>query len=127
MNKDRKRGALFPLAAGVLSAAACIVYIPVMYKLPVVFVALIIAAALGVAAFMQVNKVASAIAPVLVAFLAATGIIWAVNPMVNQLGYVVSGLDDISTVIMLLISVALMAAAMVVSIIASFMPQNTAE
>ncbi len=127
MNKDRKRGAFFTLAAGVLSAAACIVYIPVMYKLPVVFVALIIAAALGVAAFMQVNKVASAIAPVIVAFLAATGIIWAVNPMVNQLGYVVSGLDDISTVIMLLISVALMAAAMVVSIIASFMPQNTAE
>ncbi len=127
MKQGRKRGAFFTLIAGILALAACIVYIFVMYKLPVVFIALILATAAACGAFMSVNKTLTTLAPALIAFLSATAIIWAVNPMVNQLGYVVSGLDDISTVMPLLISAGLMVCAMIVGIIASFMPQNTAE
>ncbi len=127
MKTDKKRGAFFTLASGILAFIACIVYIGVMYKLPAVFLLLILAAAAAVAAFMGVNKVVTAIAPPVIAFLSASAIIWAVNPMVNQLGYVVSGLDDISTVIALLISAGIMVVSMIVAIVASFMPQNTAE
>jgi hypothetical protein len=127
MMQGKKRGSFFTLIAGILALAACVVYVAVMYKLPVVFVLLIAAAALSAASFVGVNKVVTTLAPAVIAFLSATSVIWAVNPMVNQLGYVVSGLDDISTVIALIISGALMAAAMVVAIIASFMPQTEAE
>lgn len=127
MRQDRKRGAFFTMIAGILAVAACVVYITVMYTLPVVFILLIAAAVVAGAAFMQVNDVLSALAPAVVAFLSATAVIWAINPMVNQLGYVVSGLDDISTVITLIISAGLMAASMLIAIAASFMPQNASE
>lgn len=127
MRQDRKRGAFFTMIAGILAVAACVVYITVMYTLPVVFILLIAAAVLAGASFMQVNKAVSALAPAVIAFLVATSVIWAINPMVNQLGYVVSGLDDISTVITLIISAGLMAASMIIAIVASFMPQNASE
>lgn len=127
MKQERKRGTFFTLIAGILAVAACVVYITVMYKLPVVFVALIAAAALAAASFMGVNRIVTILAPAVIAFLSATALIWAINPMVNQLGYVVSGLDDISTVITLIISGALMVGAMIVAIVASFMPQNMNE
>ena len=127
MKQDKKRGAFFTMIAGILAIAACIVYITVMYKLPVVFIALIATAALAAAAFMSVNKILVTIAPAVMAFLLATATIWAVNPMVNQLGYVVSGLDDISTVITLIISGALMVISMIIAIVAAFMPQTADE
>ncbi len=127
MKQGRKRGAFFTIIAGILALAACVVYIGVLYKLPVVFILLIAAAALSAASFMGVNHIISAVAPAVIAFLSATSIIWAVNPMVNQLGYVVSGLDDISTVIALIISAALMTASMIIAIVSSFMPQNVSE
>ena len=127
MKQERKRGTFFTLIAGILAVVACIVYITVMYKLPIVFIALIAATALSAASYMGVNKVVTTLAPAVVAFLSATAIIWAVNPMVNQLGYVVSGLDDISTVITLIISGALMVASMIIAIVAAFMPQTVDE
>ena len=127
MNQGKKRGSFFTIIAGALALAACVVYIGVMYKLPIVFILLIAAAAVSAAAFVGKAKVVTTLAPAVIAFLSATSVIWAVNPMVNQLGYVVSGLDDISTVIALIISGALMVASMVVAIVSSFMPQNEAE
>lgn len=127
MMQGKKRGSFFTLIAGILAIAACVVYVTVMYKLPIVFVLLIAAAALAAASFVGVNNTVTTLAPAVIAFLSATAVIWAVNPMVNQLGYVVSGLDDISTVIALIISGVLMAASMVVAIVASFMPQTEAE
>ncbi|MBO5622358.1 MAG: hypothetical protein J5959_12100 [Butyrivibrio sp.] len=127
MNQGKKRGAFFTIIAGALALAACVVYIGVMYKLPIVFILLIAAAAVSAAAFVGKAKVVTTLAPAVIAFLSATSVIWAVNPMVNQLGYVVSGLDDISTVIALIISGALMVASMVVAIVSSFMPQNETE
>ena len=127
MKQGKKRGAFFTIIAGALALAACVVYIGVMYKLPIVFILLIAAAAVSAAAFVGKAKVVTTLAPAVIAFLSATSVIWAVNPMVNQLGYVVSGLDDISTVIALIISGALMVASMVVAIVSSFMPQNEAE
>ncbi len=125
--QERKIGSFMTLAAGVLAAAACIAYIFVMYKLPVVFIALILAAAVAAVSFTGKVKAVSAVAPVLEAFLLATAIVWAANPMVNQLGYVVSGLDDISTVIALLISAGIMVVAMVLAIVSAFMKQNAGE
>ena len=127
MKEGKKRGAFFTMISGVLAIAACIVYILVMYKLPVVFIALIAAAALAAAAFVGVGKIVTRLAPAVIAFLSATASIWAVNPTVNQLGYVVSGLDDISTVITLIVSGALMVASMIIAIVASFMPQDVSE
>ena len=127
MMQGKKRGSFFTLIAGILAIAACVVYVTVMYKLPIVFVLLIAAAALAAAGFVGVNNTVTTLAPAVIAFLSATAVIWAVNPMVNQLGYVVSGLDDISTVIALIISGVLMAASMVVAIVASFMPQTEGE
>lgn len=127
MMQGKKRGSFFTLIAGILAIAACVVYVTVMYKLPIVFVLLIAAAALAAASFVGVNNTVTTLAPAVIAFLSATAVIWAVNPMVNQLGYVVSGLDDISTVIALIISGVLMAASMIVAIVASFMPQTEGE
>ncbi len=127
MMQGKKRGSFLTLIAGILAIAACVVYVTVMYKLPIVFVLLIAAAALAAASFVGVNNTVTTLAPAVIAFLSATAVIWAVNPMVNQLGYVVSGLDDISTVIALIISGVLMAASMIVAIVASFMPQTEGE
>ena len=127
MMQGKKRGSFFTLIAGILAIAACVVYVTVMYKLPIVFVLLIAAAALAAASFVGVKNTVTTLAPAVIAFLSATAVIWAVNPMVNQLGYVVSGLDDISTVIALIISGVLMAASMIVAIVASFMPQTEGE
>ena len=124
MNKDKNIGTFLTLLAGFISLCACITYIFVMYTLPVVFIVLILSVVISVCALFRINKILVSYAPLIMAFLCATAIIWAVNPMVNQLGYVVSGLDDISTVIMLIVSGALMAIAMIISIVSAFLPQK---
>ena len=127
MMKDRKIGSYMTLVAGILAIAALVVYIFVMYKLPIVFVALILSGVAAACSFSGKVPVLTKIAPVLLAFLLATAIIWAVNPMVNQLGYVVSGLDDISTVMALLISGGIMVIAMILAIVSAFLRQNVLE
>jgi hypothetical protein len=127
MTKDKKRGAFVTLISGILAVAALVVYIFVMYKLPAVFIMLALTGAAAAASFMGVNKTLTTVAAPVMAFLTAGAIVWAANPMVNQLGYVVSGLDDISTVMPLLISGGIMLVAMILAIVSSFMPQNTAE
>ena len=127
--QGKKIGSFLTLIAGVLAAVACVVYIFAYYKLPAVFIFLILAAVVSGCAFAGVNKIVTGIAPVIVAVLASSAVIWSVNPMVNQLGYVISGLDDISTVMSFIIAAALMAVSMIVAIVSSFLPQieNTVD
>lgn len=126
MNRKKKLGLYLVLIAGILSLAGCIAYTQVMYKLPAVFVLLILLAAVAVVDFVKDIELLNKIAPVITAFLASSAVIWAVNPMVNQIGYVVSGLDEIGTIIALIISGVFMALAMIASIVAAFMKQREA-
>ncbi|MCR5054714.1 MAG: hypothetical protein K6A69_07720 [Lachnospiraceae bacterium] len=124
MKQKKKTGIILTLIAGALGLAALIAYTQVMYTLPAVFVILIVMAAVACASFFMDNRILNALAPVAVAVLAANAVIWAVNPMVNQIGYVISGLDDITTILALLISAGLALVAMIMGMVSSFMAQK---
>ena len=124
MKQKKKIGVFLTLFAGVLSIVSCIVYTQVMYTLPVVYIAMIALVLVAAASFFANLDILTKIAPVLAAFLAATAIIWGVNPMVNQIGYVIAGLDEIGTILPLLISMGIMVLVMLMTIVSSFMKQK---
>ena len=124
MTAKKKAGVFLILAAGVLSIIACAFYTRVMYTLPAVYILMIALAAICGASFFTDNAVLTKVAPVITAILAANAIIWGANPMVNQIGYVVAGLDEMSTIINLIISMGIMLAVMLLSIVSSFMKQK---
>ncbi len=127
MKKEKKIGAYLTIAAGALALIACLLYITAMYKSIIVFVCLILAIVISVAAFLGVHRKLVILAPALVAFLMAGATICSVGPMVNQLGYVVAKLDDISTVLTYIIAAVLMAVGMILAIVSSFMAQDVSE
>ena len=124
MKQKKKIGIFLTLFAGILSIVSCIVYTQVMYTLPVVYIAMIALVLVAAASFFANLDILTKIAPVLAAFLAATAIIWGVNPMVNQIGYVIAGLDEIGTILPLLISMGIMVLVMLMTIVSSFMKQK---
>jgi hypothetical protein len=111
------------ILAAVLTAIACFLYKNVMYTEQYVLYMLIGAVALlviGILMAKGMTGVANYV-PIFVAFLLFSAAVWATKPMVNQLGYVVAGLEPMSTVTSFFTFAGLTLAAGFLVIVASFL------
>lgn len=123
MKKTLGFGAYLCAVAAILAVIGAVIYRSVMYTEQYVFYMLIGAAALAVIGLL-LAKVVPGLAnyfPICVTFLLFSAIVWAAKPMVNQLGYVVAGLEPVSTVITFFVFAGFTLAAGVIAILASFL------
>ena len=121
MNKTKKSiGLYLTLVAGIIAIVEAIYYGKVMYTFQPVYYFLAGAIVLAVLSFVLVgfNKVI----PVVNAVLMASAAVWSASVMVNQIGYVVSGLDGIDTIMSFIIFCSIAVVGMILNIVASFLP-----
>lgn len=123
MNKKKAGGFYLTIAAAVLAIVGAVLYGSVMYKMNEVYILLAAAIVLGVLAFVLTGKTALAnFIPVVNAVLMASAAVWSANLMVNQIGYVIAGLDGIDTIQGFIVFCVTAVIGMLLNIIASFMP-----
>ena len=116
-------GAYMSIVAAILAVVGCVLYRSVLHTYQPVYYMLIGAAA-AVVIGLLLAKVLPGVAnyiPIIMSFLLFSAIVWATSKMVDQLGYVVAGLEPVSTIISYFIFVGFTLAAGVVAIIASFL------
>lgn len=119
-----KRGfsSLLTLVAAILAIVAAILYRGVMYRFQPVYFMLIAAAVLGALRYLLAGfmpRVASYF-PVCMAALLGSAAVWGTQLMVNQLGYVVAGLDGMSTIMTWLYFMGFTVVGMLLCIVAAF-------
>ena len=124
MKKEKSIGVYLTLAGGIIAVIAVILYRSVMYKYQPVNYMLIGAIAASVLAFLIASAVPAlaGLAPVVGAALMASSVVWGASLMVNQIGYVVAGLDGMDTIMSFIIFATVSLAGMVMYIIAAFLP-----
>ncbi|MBQ3372473.1 MAG: hypothetical protein IJG40_04975 [Oscillospiraceae bacterium] len=116
-------GAYMSIVAAILAVVACVLYRKVMYTYQPVYYMLIGAACLAVLGLL-LAKAAPKFAnymPVVMTFLLFSAAVWGTMLMVNQLGYVVAGLDSMDTILSYFVFVGFTVAAGLVALIASFL------
>ena len=100
--KNKTIGFYMTLLAAILSIVACVLYVKVMYTLPVVYVFCVAAVVLTViviaASAKKTESKLYGLLPVANAILMASAAVGGVNLMVNELGYVVAGLDSFDSI-----------------------------
>ena len=116
-------GAYMAIVAGILAIVACVLYRTVMYQFKPVYYMLIAAvvAVLGLLLAKALPKFANYF-PVCMSVLLFSAIVWGSMLMVNQIGYVIAGLDGVETIMSYFIFVGFTLAAGVVALVASFLP-----
>ena len=116
-------GAYMSIVAGILAIVACVLYRTVMYQYQPVFYMLIGAAILAVVGLLIAKSVPTLAnyIPILMVFLLFSAIVWGSMLMVNQIGYVIAGLDGVDTILSYFIFVGFTLAAGVVALIAAFL------
>ena len=122
-NKQLAPAAYLSIVAAVLAAVACLLYKKVMYTYQPVYYMLIGAAVLGVLGFL-LAKTAPGLAnyvPVVMSFLLFSAAVWGTYLMVNQLGYVVAGLDGMDSIMSYIVFVAITVVAGLFTIVAAFL------
>ena len=125
MNKKKAGGFYLTLAAAVLALVGVILYGSVMYRMNAVYVLLAAAIILGALVFVLTGKTVLAnLLPVVNAVLMASAAVWSASLMVNQIGYVISGLDGIDTIMSFIVLCVLAVIAMLLYIVASFLPME---
>ena len=123
MNKKKAGGFYLTLAAAVLAIVGVILYGSVMYRMNAVYILLAAAIVLGILVVVLTGKTELVnLIPVINAVLMASAAVWSANLMVNQIGYVISGLDGIDTIMSFIVFCALAVISMLLNIIASFLP-----
>ena len=125
MNKTKKSiGLYLTLVAGIIAMVEAIYSGQVMYTYQPVYYFLAAAIVLAVLSFVLVgfNKVITGFIPVVNAVLMASAAVWSASVMVNQIGYVVSGLDGIDTIMSFIIFCSVAVVGMILNIVASFLP-----
>lgn len=126
MKKANGTGFYFLIIAAILSVAACIMYGSVMYRYQPVYYMLGAAIALGclavVLTFAMGGKGIFTLVPVINAALMASAAVWSASLMVNQIGYVVAGLDGMETINGFVYFCVVCVISMLLYIIASFAP-----
>lgn len=123
MNKKKAGGFYLTLVAAVLAIVGVILYGSVMYKMNAVYILLAAAIVLGILAVILTGKTAAVnLIPVVNAVLMASAAVWSANLMVNQIGYVIAGLDGVDTIQSFIVFCVLAVIAMLLNIVASFMP-----
>lgn len=124
-------GFYISLIAAVLSLAAVFLFGGVTYRNSIVYVFLIAAIVLEVLVLilsgMKGNLPVFNCLPIINAILTASAAVWGVSLMVNQIGYVIAGLDEMSTLMGLVYYEAAAVAGMLLNIIASFLSQGKKE
>ena len=130
MMKNKKGiASILIVLAAVLAVVSIILYGSVMYKFTPVYFMLggaIVVALAGFALACRLPKL-SGYLPICVAALLASAAVWGSQLMVNQIGYVVAGLDGPETIMPWAYFLGVTVIAMVVSIVASFLPMAKAE
>ena len=119
MNKNKKSiGLYLTLVAGIIAIVEAVYYGKVMYTFQPVYYFL------AVLSFVLVgfNKVITGFIPVVNAALMASAAVWSASVMVNQIGYVISGLDGMDTIMSFIIFCSLAVVGMILNIVASFLP-----
>ena len=117
-------GAYMAIVAGILAIVACVLYRTVMYQFKPVYYMLIgaaVVAVLGLLLAKVLPKFANYF-PVCMSVLLFSAIVWGSMLMVNQIGYVIAGLDGVETIMSYFIFVGFTLAAGVVALVASFLP-----
>ena len=124
MKKERTFGAYLTCCGAIIAVIAAILYRNVMYKYTPVYYFLIGAIVLSVVGFFlaTIIPVAAGLIPVINAALMARAAVWAASLMVNQIGYVVAGLDGIDTIMAFIIFATVAVLGMIIYIISACMP-----
>ena len=106
----KSAGFYFTIVATILFIVGTVMYTSVMYTNTVVFVMLALAIIWEV--------------PVIGAVLAAAAAVWGAELMVNQIGYVIAGLDEMGTIMSFIYYEVVMVVTLLVCIICSFLKQT---
>ena len=124
MKNKRGIASILIVLAAILAVVSIILYKGVMYKFTPVYFMLVGAVVVALAGFVLAGKLPrfSGYFPICVSALLASAAVWGSQLMVNQIGYVVAGLDGINTIMPWVYFLAVTIAAMLVSIIAAFLP-----
>ena len=124
MKKERTFGAYLTCCGAIIAAIAAILYRNVMYKYTPVYYFLIGAIVLSVVGFFlaTIIPICAGIIPIINAALMASAAVWAASLMVNQIGYVVAGLDGMDTIMAFIIFATVAVLGMIIYIISAFMP-----
>jgi hypothetical protein len=124
MNKNKLGAAAFlSIVAAVLALVDIFLYRTVMYTYTPVYYMLggvIVLALLGCVLAKVAPRIANYV-PIGMVFLLASAIVWGSMLMVNQIAYVISGLDGVDTIVSYIFFAGFTFAAVVISLIASFM------
>lgn len=124
----KSAGFYFTIVATILFIVGTVMYTSVMYTNTVVFVMLALAIIWEVLVIVLSGKFGDKAffnwTPVIGAVLAAAAAVWGAELMVNQIGYVVAGLDEMSTIMSFIYYEVVMVITLLVCIICSFLKQT---
>ena len=129
MKKERTLGIYLVVAAAIIAVIAAILYRSVMYKYTPVYYYLggvVVLAIVGYFLATSIPMIAGLV-PVINAALMASAAVWAASLMVNQIGYVVAGLDGMDTILSFIIFATCCVIGMLFNIIAAFMAVSKAN
>ena len=120
--KNKSTGFILSLIAAILSAVGMIIYNMVLFKISIVYVFLAFAFLLEILTFVMAKKNENIVwgLPVVNAALMACAIVWSIKPMVNTIGYVIAGLNEMSTVTGLILFLGVAILSMIINFIESF-------
>ncbi|MCD8366592.1 MAG: hypothetical protein LUC48_00985 [Clostridiales bacterium] len=107
--------------AAILSLVSLIVYTNVMYTYTLIYVLLVAALVLEVLPLFLNNAILTGVVPVVNAVLMGAAGMGSAVVMVNQIAYVVTGLDQMSTIISYIVFASVAIVAMVVNVVAAFL------
>ena len=125
MGKYKRGFSVFlTLVAGILAIVAAFLYKSVPYRFQPVYIMLICAAVIAALHYVLSGFTPrfAAYFPICMSALLASAAVWGTQLMVNQIGYVVAGLDGVNTIMPWIYFLAVTIVAMLASIIASFLP-----
>lgn len=130
MMKNKKGiASILIILAAILAIVSVFLYGKVMYRYQPVYFMLGGAIVLALVGFVLSGKLPrfSGYFPICVAALLASAAVWGSQLMVNQIGYVVAGLDGIETIQPWIVFLAVTIVALILSIAASFTPMAKSE
>lgn len=107
--------------AAILSLVSLIVYTNVMYTYTLIYVLLVAALVLEVLPLFLNNAILTGVVPVVNAVLMGAAGMGSAVVMVNQIAYVVTGLDQMSTITSYIVFASVAIVAMVVNVVAAFL------
>jgi len=126
MKSKKSVGFILFIIAGLLAVAAAVAYRSVMYTEPKTYVCLLAAVAVIVVATLLAgkfgNSVLFSIFTIAASVLIAYGITLGTGKMVNQIAYVVTGLDPFKTITTYVVFAVLAVLALVFTWLAAFVP-----